>query len=598
MNIKLDYITDKTVDNLSELFYERLKRSEKKTAYQFYDQVSQSWDTYTWFDIAKKIELWHTAFRHEGLKQGDRVAIMMSNCPDWVVFDQAAYTLGLVVVPIYTNDRLDNVNYILENSNIKILFAEDVSFCLELLSEKYQLRDLIRIITNQDTEEYKNERLVNTNKWLPSYAESIKPVKLEPDSLATIVYTSGTTGRPKGVMLSHRNIFANVLGCSQCTSFCYDDLYLSFLPLSHMFERTVGYYLPVMSGGTVAYARSIEDLGEDLINIKPTVLITVPRIFERVNNKIQMQLSQKSPIAEKLFNLAVEVGWLRFLREQKRVAWSPKLLLWPLLNKLVAGKIIAKLGGRMRLAISGGAPLSPSIAKTFIGLGLSISQGYGMTEISPVVSTNRLEDNLPFSVGQALFNVQVKLGENDELLFKGPSVMQGYWNNDEATKQTIDSDGWLHSGDKGRIDGEHIYITGRIKEILVLSNGEKVPPADIELTIATDKLIEQVLVIGEAKPYLTAIISLEATNWQLLAKSLNLEASSDNLNNSKVIDEVMLHITQQLSSFPGYANIHQIFITDEVWSIENGFLTPTLKIKRNKIIEHYKSDIEKLYEGH
>jgi len=603
MNNKQDYITPMTAKNLSDLFYERVKRSNNQTAYRYYDEPDESWKNLTWNDISKKVELWHTAFRHEGLAKGDRVAIMMSNCPDWVIFDQAAYSLGLVVVPIYTNDRTENIRYILENANVKIFYIEEPSRCKALLQndeteDKLQLDELLRIITNEPVKDYGNPRLAEIKNWLPSYAETIERVNLEPDDLATIVYTSGTTGRPKGVMLSHNNIFSNAYEAAIFEYFDHEDMFLSFLPLSHMFERTAGYYMPMLIGAKVAYARSIEKLGEDLISIKPTVLVTVPRIFERVYNKIHDKLSKKSPIAQGLFALAVKVGWHRFLYQQHRESWHAKLLLWPILKKLVAGKILAKLGGNLKLAVSGGAALSPEIAKTFIGLGLTISQGYGLTETSPIVSTNKLKNNDPFSVGQTLGNVEVKLGDNDELLVKGPTVMLGYWNNDVATKEVIDTDGWFHTGDKAKIEDIHIYITGRLKEIIVLSNGEKVPPSDIELAIGTDPLFEQIIVMGEAKPFLTAIITIEEASWKEFAKSLSVSTEVSSLKLENVNSELLKRVNEQLATFPGYAKIVRACFVLNPWDIESGLITPTLKLKRNVICEKYHKEIIELYDGH
>lgn len=600
MKNQQDYITPESVNNLSELFYERVKRSADEVAYRYYDET---WQEFTWQEIAKKVELWHAAFRHEGLVKGDRVAIMMKNCPDWVIFDQAAYSLGLVVVPIYTNDRTENIRYILDNASVKIFFIESPSYCKELISksesiDKPPLNNLVRVVTHADIEKYNNPLLAQVSKWLPSYSETIQQISIESDELATIVYTSGTTGKPKGVMLSHRNIFTNAYSASIFEHFDEGDVFLSFLPLSHMFERTVGYYMPMIIGAKVAYARSIEKLGEDLISIKPSILVTVPRIFERVYNKIHEQLSHKSPIAKHLFNLAVNVGWHRFLVQQHREKWHPKLLLWPLLNKLVAGKILAKLGGKLELAISGGAALSPEIAKTFIGLGLTISQGYGLTETSPVVCSNKLNDNKPFSVGQVLKNVDVSLGENDELLVRGPTVMLGYWDNEEATKEAIDDKGWFHTGDKAKIEKEHIYITGRIKEIIVLSNGEKVPPSDIELAVSSDPLFEQVIVIGEAKPFLSAIITIEESNWKQYAKSLSISDDSSSLDDENVKTLLMQRINNKLSDFPGYAKIIRAHFVIKPWCIEDDLITPTLKLKRSKIHEKYEKEIIELYKGH
>ncbi len=306
------------------------------------------------------------------------------------------------------------------------------------------------------------------------------------DELATIIYTSGTTGKPKGVMLSHHNILYNAYASLMTFDEGLDsrDIFLSFLPLSHTFERTAGYYMAMMAGAAVGYARSIPLLADDLKIIRPTVLASVPRIYERIYNAIHAKLEEGPPLRHKLFTLTVEVGWDRFEHQQGRGAWTPKLLLWPLLKHLVADKVMDRLGGRMRLSVSGGAALPPKVSRLFIALGLPLVQGYGMTETSPVVCVNHVEDNRPSTVGPPLEGIQVRIGEQNALLVKGPCNMLGYWNNPEATAAMIDQDGWLNTGDTASIGTSgHVTITGRLKEIIVMSNGEKMPPADMEEAI-------------------------------------------------------------------------------------------------------------------
>jgi len=346
----------------------------------------------------------------------------------------------------------------------------------------------------------------------------------------------------------------------------------------------------------VAYARSVAQLGDDLVQIRPTVLIAVPRIFERVYGKIKDQLKKKSAIARTLFQLAVDVGWRKFEHQQRHAGWSPKLLLWPILNKLVASNVVAKLGGRLRVAVSGGAPLSPDIAKVFIGLGIPIVQGYGLTETSPVISVNPLEDNIPASVGVTIRGTEVKIGEQDELLVRGPGVMLGYWNNHKATTEMIDPDGWLHTGDQAKIEDGHIFITGRLKDIMVLSNGEKIPPADMELAIALDPCIEQVMVVGEGRPYLTALVVLNEENWPALAQEHGLSPDdAASLEHKKLHADMLKRIKAALSNFPGFAKIRQLRLMLEPWTIEGGLITPTLKVKRPKVLEHFAEEVESMY---
>jgi long-chain acyl-CoA synthetase len=349
----------------------------------------------------------------------------------------------------------------------------------------------------------------------------------------------------------------------------------------------------------VAYARSILQLAEDLQNIRPTVMIAVPRIFERVFARIQGQLERQPPLKRALFRLTTEVGWRRFERQQKRAAWHPSLLAWPLLSRLVAGKVTEKLGGRLRLAVSGGAPLSLAVAKTFIGLGVPILQGYGLTETSPVISVNLPEDNEPGSVGVPLKGVEVRIGENDELLAKTPGRMQGYWNNHVATAEIIDAGGWLHTGDQARIERGHIYITGRIKDILVMSNGEKIPPMDMELAICLLSFVDQALVIGEGKSYLSAILVLNPEEWPRLARRVGVDPDADgSLSNQQLHNEVLKGIRGTLKDFPGYAKIRRVILAREPWTVDNGLITPTLKVKRAKVMQRFADEIAALYSEH
>ncbi len=398
----------------------------------------------------------------------------------------------------------------------------------------------------------------------------------------------------------HRNILANAFGAAVCNDWTADERFLSFLPLSHMLERTAGYYLPIILGAEVIYARSIATLGDDLQNIHPTVLISVPRIYERVYGKIQEGLKQKSFIAKFLFKSAVSVGWRKFLCDQGRAGWHPKLVFWPLLDKLVASKVLEKLGGEMRIAICGGAALSEEVAKLFIGLGLPLLQGYGLTESSPVVCVNRPADNIPASIGTALENTQIRIAEKDELQSKGPCSMLGYWKNEQATQDTFTEDGWLKSGDKARIDeGGHVFITGRLKDIMVLANGEKIPPNDMEMAIALDSLFEQVMIIGEARSFLTAVLVLDPDAWADMAVTLNIHPESPEAFSDRKIEKAILRrVSIRLKDFPGYAKIRRAHITLEPWTVDGGLLTPTLKIKRPKVMKQFDKEIEALYEEH
>ena len=595
-----DTITLQEARSLAGLFRERVRRSPEAVAYRHYDSGTEQWRDTTWAQMGHEVSRWQTALAREGLTPGGRVAMMSRNCREWVMYDQAALALGLVTVPLYVDDRADSVAYILQDSGSEVLLLMTDEQCRELLCTEGALPTVKRIIILGPVDpEIDDERVVGVHTWLPASPVETAIVDAHPGELATIVYTSGTTGRPKGVMLSHSNLLSNAYAGLQCIDIYPTDTFLSFLPLSHTLERTVGYYLTMMAGSTVAFARSIPQLGEDLLLIKPQVLVSVPRIYERVYNRINEQLAAKPPIARKLFDTAVDVGWQRFEHTQGRARWQARQWLWPLLDLLVAKKIRAKLGGNLRIAISGGAPLSPNIARTFTGLGLNILQGYGLTESSPIISVNRSGDNIPASIGKVLPGVEVKIGEHDELLAAGPNVMLGYWNMPEASAEAVRG-GWLYSGDKARIDEQgHIFITGRIKEILVLANGEKVPPADMEMAIIQDPLFEHVMVLGEGKPYLSALVVLNPEQWERLGIEQGAVGQPEELLNNQALKELVKdRIARQLNDFPGYAQIHRVSLGLEPWSVDNGLLTPTLKMKRNRITERYADEIAALYEGH
>ena len=597
---KSDFIAAETAVTLAGLFRERVKRSPNKVAYRQFDQDTGQWCDSTWQEMATEVARWQDALAREGLQQGERVAVLLRNCKEWVTFDQAALGCGLVVVPLYTDDRPESAAYILNHCGAKILLLQGEEQWQGLLTVHDQLGDLTRILTLEPVTVPEGETRVSTvADWLPETGGELHSDDGDSSELATIVYTSGTTGRPKGVMLSHWNILFDSDSALEIVQMYADDLLISFLPLSHTFERTVGYYIPMMVGANIAYARSISELGEDLQTIKPTLMISVPRIYERVYNKIQAGLAEKSPLATKLFNLAVDTGWKRFLHRQGRGSWHPVFLLWPLLNKLVAGKIMAKLGGNMHMAASGGAPLPMPIARVFIGLGLNLIQGYGLTETSPILTANPEKDNEPGSVGIPLRGIELRVADDDELLARGPVIMLGYWNNQEATDAVIDAEGWFHTGDKARIENNHVYITGRLKEIIVMANGEKVPPADMEMAIALDTLFEQVMIIGDNRPFLTAMIVLNEEQWAIHAKNLELDSSDPDAPAAERFEKLVCEkITTQLSEFPGYAIIRQVTCVLEPWTIENELITPTLKLKRNRIMERFETDIEKMYEGH
>lgn len=592
-----DIITPQQAGSLYGLLLERINRSPSQAAYQYYCQTDEHWHTLTWAEVGHQVAKWQKALGDEQLKPGDRVALNLKNAKEWVFFDQAALSLGLVVVPLYPDDRPENVAYILEDADVQLVLLQASRQWTQIHEKLTDHHSLKRIILLKNEQPTLPNATLTLDAWLPVEKIALSHVNPPGDKLASIIYTSGTTGQPKGVMLSHQNMLSVAHGSLGHFDILTSDLFLSFLPLSHTLERTAGYYLPMMAGACVAYARGIPQLAEDMQQLKPTALIAVPRIFERIHDRLQKQLAQKSALARLLFKLTVNIGWQRFQVQQKRARWSPVSILWPALRKKVVIPFQQRLGGQLRITVSGGAPLPFYAAKLFIGLELTLLQGYGLTETSPVISANKPNQNLPESVGIPIRGVTVKIGGNDELLVRSPGNMQGYWNNHKITAQTIDSEGWLHTGDQARIESTgHIFITGRIKDILVLSNGEKIPPADIESTIVSHALFDQALVVGEGQSHLTAILVLEGEKWHALAQSYGLDPMSNNSLQDKALHQ---HVTQLLracmSSFPAYARIRKVTLSLQPWTIENGLLTPTLKTKRAEVMHRFAKEINVMY---
>jgi long-chain acyl-CoA synthetase len=592
----LDLIAPQDAKTLAGLFAERTRRSPDKIAYRYFREETGSWQECTWREVSEWAARWQQTMTKEGLQAGDRVAVMLRNCLEWVLFDLAASGLGLVTVPLYVNDRPENFTYILQSTEARLLLTDGPEQWQRIEEVGDKLSGIERIVTLQTVCKVDcDPRLRQLDDWLLGVeADQYIQQTSDPHSLATIVFTSGTTGPPKGVMLSHDNMIQNAAAGLERVAVYTDDQMLSFLPLSHMLERTAGYYISIMAGSCIAFVRSIDLLAEDLLTIRPTILVTVPRIFERIYNKMILKLKDESWLARQIFHLAVKSGWHHFQYHRNREPWAIQLLIWPLLKRIVGTKVEQRLGGRLRMAISGGAPLSTPIAQTFIGLGITILQGYGLTETSPIISVNTLEDNQPLSVGRPLPGVEVKIGENKELLVKGPNLMLGYWKMDQSI---IDGDGWLHTGDQARIDKKgRIHIIGRTKEIIVLSSGEKVPPEDLQLAIATDPLFEQVLVVGENRPSLAAIVVVNPSQWKILANKLGINAGDMSQLNSPQVKKILLDkIGYRLKGFPGYAKIHRVHATTESWDIDSGLITATLKVRREPIVEQFSSEIEELY---
>ena len=597
---------------IPEVLANSIEKFGGREALRQYDRAENIWKSLTYSELGQKVLAWRRAYAASDLSAGDRIAILMPNGVDNVLADQGALGNGLVPVPLHAIDTPGASAFIIIDSQASVLVTNKLSRWKQLSATGVPMPDLkLVIITEPEAGEASDPTapipLMTAADWLKHGQEAHPELPAGPveDDLAGIVYTSGTTGRPKGVMLTHRNIVSNMKATIECVSPVVGDVFLSFLPLSHTFERTAGYYLALSMGCTIVYNRSVLLLAEDLKLVRPTVIISVPRVYERIYARVRDKLAKSGAAARYFFDWAVEVGWRDFCRRNKMPieksgrAWLDPLVRAFLLNK-VRATLMSQFGGRLRVAISGGAALNHKVAMTFCGLGMPIIQGYGMTETSPIIAGNSLEFNQPDTVGKPFCNVEVRLGENDEIQLRGPSVMKGYWNRPQDTQAAFTKDGWLKTGDVGSFNASGLLqIKGRIKEIIVTSTGEKVPPADLESAIETDPLFAQTFIVGENKPFLSLIAVVDATHWQRLAESLGLDpADAKNLNAPAVKTAALKRAKAAASNFPNYALPRAVALVKEPWTIEDGLITPTLKLKRGPLMQKFRAVIDKLYATH
>ena len=548
--------------NIAHYFSRHLARP---THALFRHHADDAWRDVTVAEIAALARRWQAAFRRERFVAGDRIAICARNGVNWVAIDIAALGLGLVVVPLYVDDNAENIAWCVATAEARLLVVENSRVAAALAKCAEPGHPLPQLVVLRPEE---GETAATPATFLPESEEDLVVDEFADDTLATICFTSGTAGRPKGVMLSHANIIANVGQCAETGMARQDDVFLSILPLSHMFERTGGYYLPLSLGAKVAFSRGVAQIADDLLTQAPTVIFAVPRIFDRFQARIAASLA-KSPAKRRIFDACVARGY----RVATGKGSALDRMLAPGLRRLVGKPVLARLGGRLRLAVVGGAALDPTLAHTFIGLGLGMLQGYGMTEASPVISVNRDDDNVPESVGPPLPGIEIRLGDGGELLVKGRNVMLGYWKNSVATDAALTADGWLRTGDVAQIIDGRIYIRGRAKDILVLSNGEKLPPQDAEFAILHDPVFEQVMLVGEGRPFVVLLAVTQETDEKVLIRRAN----------------------DKLRDFPRWTRVRRVVMQKESWSVDNGLLTPTLKLKRPILLQRLAPQIEAAY---
>jgi len=545
-----------------------------------------SWYGLNRITVQQRVLRLATWLESQGIKPGDRVGVLGHNSIEWFISDFAILRLGAVTVPAYFTDPTESVEYVFKDAECKVVLVEPGE-----QQEKLTGLD-IKVIPFSGAAE-SVDSISRDEKW------DSGPTVATPgrDTLATLIYTSGTTGNPKGVMLTHGNLLSDTAAGLGGVAIFPEDVFLSFLPVSHAFERTVGHFLVVSSGAEIAYAEDVTTLMRDMPEVKPTVMISVPRLYEKIYAGVNTKM-EASAVKKLLFDKAQALGMERFkLRQKGGDLEGVKAFLWGVLDHLVNAKLRDKMGGNLRLFISGGAALSPAIARFLLAADIIVLPGYGLSETSPVLSVNTLERIKPETVGRALPGVEIKQLEDGELLVRGPMVMQGYWNRPEATKEILDDDGWLHTGDMVDIDDEgFIKIVDRKKEIMVLSNGENVPPAIIEQHLAQDRVILQSLVIAENRPHVAALIVPDMEGLASAWKKSHGGRLPDDWKTNPVMQQWMLKRMQgDEHDLPSYMQVKRFAFVDDEWTQANGMLTPTLKVKRRMICQLHASEIERLF---
>ena len=588
--------------NLLQVFLNRAQFFGSKKAL-FYKVQGEFAGSYSWQDWMKIVRETAMALHSLGIRKGDHVGILSENGPEWTFADLGILSLGGVVVPIYPTASLEDTRYIIEHADLKAIFVstEEQYRKIEGFSSRFLPAGIILLtseglgdVPSLGTFREMGRRHEQCHSGL--YDQCVKSVG--PDDLATIIYTSGTTGAPKGVMLTHRNFIANYQGAFQRIQIDDRDSVLSFLPLSHVFERLGGYYYQAAYGVSIAYAGSHMTVAEDILKVRPTIVVAVPRFYEKTYARILEEV-QKSPVwKQRLFKWAVRIGTrvaqLR-MREQPvplRLGFYNRIA-----KRMVFNKIKQAMGGRIRFFISGGAPLSKDLARFFCAADIMILEGYGLTETSPVIAVNALDDFRFGTVGKPISGIRVKIAEDGEILTQGPCVMKGYYNNPHATAECI-KDGWLHTGDIGNFDDEgFLHITDRKKDIIVTAGGKNVSPQNIEGRILADPFFLQAIVLGDKRPYLCALLVPNKQEVLHYAEQRRLGDLSYEklLEHSGVQVWVRERLEKCMEGLAGFETVRAFILLPHEFTLSAGEMTPTLKIKRRVVMKEYHKAIDELY---
>ena len=585
--------------NLPSMFFDQVERLGDIP--MVWGKIEGTYQPYSWTDVADQVRAVSAGLKRIGVEPGDRVLIVSENRPEWMIADLAIMALGGVSVPAYTTNTPANHLHLLNDCQAKVAVVSTRQLAANLIIAAEEADHQVELVLVDETEG-RFETDLTIHDWAELIADNQSaPIpeyvsKLKRDDLSCLIYTSGTGGLPKGVMLTHGNILHNCYGAADMLQAIglAKEVFLSFLPLSHAYEHSAGQFLPIAMGSEIYYAERVETLNTNLLEAKPTILTAVPRLYESMRLKILQGLKRQSPTKVKLFNRAVELGSKAF--EGEKLGLLEKIEN-KALDLLVRKKVAERFGGQLKVIVSGGAPLNYDVGLFFAALGLPMSQGYGQTEASPFISANDPAKAKLKSVGVAFKGVDIKIAEDGEILVRGGMVMPGYWNDPDSTARALSSDGWLHTGDVGHLDEDgYLFITDRKKDLIVNSGGDNVSPQRVEGIICLEQEIVQAMVYGDKKPYLTGVIVPDEEFIRSWAKendaSNDLADLKDNAEFKKVIKEALDRSNEQLSTIE---KVRRFVIADAAFTVENHMMTPTLKIRRHAILQNYRDTLEALY---
>ncbi|MCX7736973.1 MAG: long-chain fatty acid--CoA ligase [Candidatus Kapabacteria bacterium] len=581
----------------------------KDTKAAFKYKLNDEYIPVTHQELREKVECFALGLLNLGIKKGDRIGIVSENRIEWAIVDLAIACIGAVDVPIYTTLTPKQEQFIFNDCSASAVVVSNQFQLNKILEVKPDLPSLRHIIVIN--EDFKSDDvavksmnyIINRGSEIRSSEERKKILKEYIDSinendLLTIIYTSGTTGNPKGVMLTHKNVVSNVKSSVQAVDFKETDRFLTYLPWCHSYERTTGYYSAFSAGATIAFVEAIETISTNIKEFKPTYMTTVPKLLEKVRKRIYSNMEQEPKIKQRIFNWAVDVG-VDYVRAYFGQGANPiQKLNYKLADRLVFSKIRDKIGVETIKFVSGGAPLAPEVCEFFLALGYLVLEGYGLTEASPVVSVNRPDNLETGTVGLPLPDVEVKIAEDGEILVKGPNVMKGYWGDEESTKTAIDEEGWLYTGDVGvfTLKG-NLKITDRKKNIFVSSGGKNIAPQPIENVLCQSPYIDQCVLIGDKREYITALITPDFEQLKVLADSFGIQYSipSELVSNPNIIKVIKNDIDRLQKDFAKYERVRKFHLLSEPFTIENGELTPKLSIRRHVVERKFNDLIERMY---